>query len=314
MFSVIIPLYNKQQWIAACLDSVLNQRFQSFEVIIVDDGSTDKSLEVLEPFRTDPRIRIIQQKNQGVSAARNTGISHARYDYIAFLDADDLWHPQYLECNAQVISEHPQAVIYASRYINKESETKAVWEHVQTPRSEKIEHYFESAHIDLIFWTSATVVQKKVLANVGLFDTSLKAGEDLDLWFRLIMDGEGIRINHVLAFYRLTEISRHNPFKLPPIEYHIVSRMLDDNWYMLSRFDKVPHLRSFVYTFTLNYLFPYYFTTSQFREAYTIYRKIPLTYRLRKVRHWLYLLPRAWGSKLFRYFFFKRNRNIVITD
>jgi len=90
MFSVVIPLYNKERSVKNTIESVLNQTFQDFEVIVVNDGSTDNSLEVVKSFN-DERIRIINQKNSGVSSARNRGIKEAKYEWIAFLDADDLW-------------------------------------------------------------------------------------------------------------------------------------------------------------------------------------------------------------------------------
>ena len=94
MFSIIIPLYNKQESVTASVQSILDQTFQEFEIVVVNDGSTDASVERLKEIE-DPRIRLIEQQNQGVSVARNTGIAHACNRYIAFLDADDLWHPDY---------------------------------------------------------------------------------------------------------------------------------------------------------------------------------------------------------------------------
>ena len=96
MISVVIPLYNKEKQVAHTLQSVLRQTFQDFEIVIVDDGSTDHSVEEVEKVR-DTRIRLVHQQNAGVSAARNRGISEAKYDLIAFLDADDEWKPEYLE-------------------------------------------------------------------------------------------------------------------------------------------------------------------------------------------------------------------------
>lgn len=96
MISVVIPLYNKEKQIANTLHSVLRQTFQNFEIVVVNDGSTDNSVQEVEKVN-DIRIRIVHQNNAGVSAARNKGIEEARYDIIAFLDADDEWKAEYLE-------------------------------------------------------------------------------------------------------------------------------------------------------------------------------------------------------------------------
>src|SRR5690242_1528127 len=96
MFSVVIPLWNKRPWIAATLASALAQSWRDFEMIVVDDGSTDGSMEEVARF-DDPRIRRLSQARQGPGAARNTAIRAARHDWFAFLDADDLWLPDHLE-------------------------------------------------------------------------------------------------------------------------------------------------------------------------------------------------------------------------
>ena len=97
MFSVIIPLYNKSHTIERALKSVLNQTYKNFEAIIVDDGSTDNGIEIVNKYTSDARIKILKQKNQGVSIARNEGVKNSLYQYIAFLDADDEWEKDYLE-------------------------------------------------------------------------------------------------------------------------------------------------------------------------------------------------------------------------
>lgn len=116
MFSVVIPLYNKQDCIRNTVQSVLNQTFPDFEINIVDDGSTDRSLEIARQF-DDPRIRVFSKPNGGVSSARNYGIRQSRKKYIAFLDADDLWYPDYLSEIARLIDKYPGCGIYSAGYI-----------------------------------------------------------------------------------------------------------------------------------------------------------------------------------------------------
>ena len=115
MISVVIPLYNKAHQIANTLYSVLKQTFRNFEIVVVDDGSTDNSVQEVEKVN-DIRIRIIHQKNAGVSAARNKGIEEARYNLIAFLDADDEWKPEYLETQYNLFLKYPQCNVYACGY------------------------------------------------------------------------------------------------------------------------------------------------------------------------------------------------------
>ena len=105
--SVVIPLCNKESYIRRALNSIVNQSFQDFEVIIVDDGSTDKGAEVVRGF-DDPRIRLIQQENSGTFTARNRGIKAARGDLIAFLDADDEWKPEHLEVLLRLQEKYPR--------------------------------------------------------------------------------------------------------------------------------------------------------------------------------------------------------------
>ena len=120
-FSIVIPLYNKEKHVARAINSILNQTYQDFEIIIVDDGSTDFSYEEVKKIN-DPRIKIIRQKNLGVSSARNTGIKEAKNNYIGFLDADDKWKPDFLETIKKLIKDFPGAGAYATSYeIQKEN-------------------------------------------------------------------------------------------------------------------------------------------------------------------------------------------------
>ncbi len=112
-YSVVIPLYNKEHYIAGTLRSVLTQTFPDYEVIVVDDGSTDHSLQACKEVRSD-KIRVVQQANQGVSAARNKGIELAAGEYICFLDADDTWHPDYLQNIETIVQKYPQSDIFVT--------------------------------------------------------------------------------------------------------------------------------------------------------------------------------------------------------
>ena len=121
MISVVIPLYNKKESVAHTLKCVLMQTYQDFEVVVVDDGSTDGSAEIVEGV-DDGRIRLIRQENGGVSAARNRGIKEAKREYVAFLDADDEWKPEHLQTLVGLMEKYPQCGAYSTNYEFKQGE------------------------------------------------------------------------------------------------------------------------------------------------------------------------------------------------
>ncbi len=203
--SVVIPLYNKGPYIARALNSVLAQTVRDFEVIVVDDGSTDDGAEVVRGF-ADPRIRLIRQENRGVSAARNRGIEAARGELVAFLDADDEWMPGHLEALLRLRDKYPRAGAYGTAYLLKEKDSAP-----QGPRfsadipPEPWEGLLPNYYRDAIRGTppissSIVAVPKCILHEMGGFDTGAWYGEDVDLWGRIALkypiafcwDGMGI--------------------------------------------------------------------------------------------------------------------------
>ena len=193
-FSVVIPLYNKAEHIQRSIDSVLAQKIQDFEIIVINDGSTDGGEKIVKRY-TDTRIKIIDQKNSGVSEARNRGILIAKGEYVAFLDADDFWFPDYLVTIKSLVKRFPQSGVFATAYKVKEPNGKYYkvnfapippypWEGV-------IENYFEClASGNYSVRTSAVCVKKNIFEKVGLFDTSLRMGEDIDMWIRLFLNSK----------------------------------------------------------------------------------------------------------------------------
>ena len=123
MISVVIPLYNKEKQIANTLQTVLKQTFQDFEIVIVNDGSTDNSVAEVEKVQ-DSRIRVIHQQNAGVASARNKGIEESKYDLVAFLDADDEWKPEYLETQYKLYLKYPECSVYVVNYEFRDSKGK----------------------------------------------------------------------------------------------------------------------------------------------------------------------------------------------
>ncbi len=191
MYSIIIPLYNKADYIEMALNSVLSQTFKDFELIIINDGSTDNSFEVLTKFDFKAiDYQIINQVNAGVSTTRNNGVKFAKYSYIAFLDADDWWEPTFLEEMSNLIFDFPDAGIYGSGYYivkgNIRSEDTIG---VDKKFNRGIINYCEvyAKTLCMPLWTGATIVKKKVFEHENGFKPNLKMGEDFDLWIRIAL-------------------------------------------------------------------------------------------------------------------------------
>ncbi|RAV30993.1 glycosyltransferase family 2 protein [Sinomicrobium soli] len=199
MFSVIIPLYNKELSVKNTVQSVLMQALKDFEIIIVNDGSTDNSVEVVKWF-SDPRIRLINQDNQGVSAARNKGIEEANYEWIVFLDGDDIWHKNHLTILKDMIEQYPSDKVFCTSYI-KSGEN--ISENLDTSIV-VIENYFKEVmqHVDF-FWTSVVCVHSSVFEKVGGFVVGICRGEDLELWARIGKYFRIIRSMQKTAVYRI---------------------------------------------------------------------------------------------------------------
>ena len=188
MISVVIPLYNKKESIAHTLECVLKQTYQNFEVVVVDDGSTDGSAEIVEGV-ADERIRLIRQENGGVSAARNRGIKEAKSEYVAFLDADDEWKPEHLDTLVGLIEKYPQCGAYSTNYEFKQGEKvkPTILNKIPFDGEEGVlSNYFEVASCSHPPVCSITIcIKKSLLDEIGGFPIGIKSGEDLLTWVRI---------------------------------------------------------------------------------------------------------------------------------
>lgn len=184
-YSVVIPLYNKAHYIEKTLRSVLAQTYGDFEVIVVDDGSTDDSLAVARQVESE-KIRILTQKNQGVSVARNAGIYNAQGEYIAFLDADDFWRTDYLETIDTLVETYPQSDIFVTAYEVNMGNGKVNYSTRLTPETGCLDSYWLTLAKGYDFvWTSATTIRRQALLDAGCFRPGEKIGQDLDTWARV---------------------------------------------------------------------------------------------------------------------------------
>ncbi len=205
-FTVVIPLYNKERHIGRAIESVISQTYQNFEIIVVDDGSIDNSVkDVIRIKEKDSRVRLIKQQNSGVSSARNRGIEEAKFEYIGFLDADDMWRPNFLESIKKIIEEYPKAGAYATSYgINNENgilvpslnfySFEEKWYGI-------VDDYFKYAIKAPLITASSVVIPKAVFNEIGKFPVGIKRGEDLDMWRRIALKYDIVYLNEICAIY-----------------------------------------------------------------------------------------------------------------
>lgn len=225
-FSVIVPLYNKADYVRHAVESIAAQTFRDYEAIVVDDGSTDNSLEVVKEFveRIDDRWTILTQKNAGVAAARNNGVAASKGEYLCFLDADDWWEPNSLDEMDKLIQEYPDAGLYAMNYVYyKPGKT-----HVALKLERGYINYPEAyLHSDAMpIWTGAACMPRKVFEEMGGFQVGIKLGEDFLLWAMTALHYKVAFCEKALAYYnndvpvslRATR-NLHNP------QYHMLFNM-----------------------------------------------------------------------------------------
>lgn len=208
MISVVIPLYNKVQAIPHTLDSVLAQTYDNYEIVIVDDGSTDGSSNLVDSYKkthSKVNIRIFHRENQGVCATRNFGVQMAKGDYVAFLDADDLWDKEYLEEADKLIRNYPEAAMWGINYAETHNGhiTRVLPTGLSNDFRGYIEDYFRMPHRSSdLFTSSSTILRKEQFLQVGGFDERIKYAEDLDLWWRMVAEFPCAFSQRVLAYYQ----------------------------------------------------------------------------------------------------------------
>ncbi|MBG44204.1 MAG: glycosyl transferase [Aequorivita sp.] len=201
-FSVVISVYNKEKYIADTLKSVLAQTFTDFEVVILNDGSTDNSEAEILKFN-DPRIRYFSQENKGASAARNFTVQQAKTEYIALMDADDYWYPFYLAEQDRLTNEFPEESVFATATEIKRNGKifKNSYSLPTIANNAVIVDYFEASQLDSVLLSISTVLKKEVFENVGWYDLKIKSGEDTDLYVRIGLKYKVVFSPKVCAIY-----------------------------------------------------------------------------------------------------------------
>lgn len=195
LVSVVIPTYNRGKIIKRCIDSVLKQTYQKFELLIVDDGSTDNTREVIEQY-ADDRIQYYYQQNGGAQVARNNGLHHAVGKYISFLDSDDYWLPTFLEKMVSCFDKHDVGCVYCQSGIYKDGEL--TYAHYDTLTGNIYAKALKQGYI-----TSPTfmLIKRKCFDTIGDWDVKLIASQDDDICFRLSKYYEFFLIDEILAVY-----------------------------------------------------------------------------------------------------------------
>ena len=215
--SVVIPAYNAMPFLSKTLDSVLGQTFSDFEVLVINDGSTDGTGAWVSAL-ADRRVTLINQENQGCAIARNTGVFVSNGDYIAFLDADDIWESTKLEKQVRILETRPNVGLVNTWISHIDGEGVSL-EKLGTPDSEG--YVWESViEENPIMCGSTPMVRRECFESVGLFDQSLRSAEDWDMWIRIAKKYEFAVVKEPLVRYRIHANSKsHN------LQLHLKSRL-----------------------------------------------------------------------------------------
>jgi len=205
--SIIIPTYNRPDYLIEAVASVLAQTYQDFEIIVVDDGSGDETKSRFAEFvaktpAAQGRTFFYEQKNSGSAIARNRGIFYSKGEYIAFLDSDDLWYPNKLEKQVKILDENPDiGVVYTDCYCGEsadDSHQTAFFANANPPSG----MIFEQMVRNNLFWTSSLLVRKEAFILAGMFDPTLRRCQDYDLWLRICYYNQCRFIPEILGLFR----------------------------------------------------------------------------------------------------------------
>lgn len=208
--SVVIPTFNRARYLIKAIDSVLCQSFNNYEIIVVDDGSTDNTREALLPYQN--KINYIYQENKGVSEARNTGILASKGDYIAFLDSDDEWLPDKLKTQINDLNMYPDTIISCTNVTIKTSERGDVnfFQDCLSLNFKQVQSIYKPSFGILLF-TSTVLVKRSAIFEVSMFDKELSIFEDIDLFFRLFTLGRIVmNPEQLVKVYRRDELNELN--------------------------------------------------------------------------------------------------------
>ena len=242
-FSIIVPLYNKAPYIRHALDSVAAQTYRDFELVIVNDGSTDGSLNIVNDFIREEsgfKCAVYSQPNSGVAAARNNGVAVSNGEYVCFLDADDWWEPTFLEEMDRLIREYPEAGLYGMNYVYYKPGKTHVALHTKSGYINYPKEYLSNGA--MMIFTSSSSSSRRVFDEMGGFPVGVKLGEDFLLWAKIALHYKVAFCEKPLAYYnndvpaslratRNLHALEHNMlFNMQDIESIVDSRERRDEW------------------------------------------------------------------------------------
>jgi glycosyltransferase involved in cell wall biosynthesis len=254
-FSVIIPLYNKEKFVENAVNSILQQTFSDFEIIIVEDCSTDKSWDIVLKINSE-KIKIVQhEKNKGLSASRNTGIKNSKANYVTFLDADDVWKSTYLEKIHALIQQFPEAKLFATNYEELYPNNVIVLPKNNSKKFKKdsiVNDFFGISLSQPLYCSCSLCVEKSVFEEIGFYDETITYGEDIDFnirantAFQLAYSKEALVTYTMFSENQITNTSLKNKvipnfdsYEALATKNHHLKKYLDFNRYVFAKHFKL---------------------------------------------------------------------------
>lgn len=236
LVSVIMPAYNARPYIGEAIRSVLTQDYPNVELIVVDDGSRDGTAEEARAF--GERVRVFQRSNGGAAAARNFGLTQARGELIAFLDADDIWLPGKLSAQVRYLDDHPEVGLVYAKFMRWYPAADGRFGPPPAAQDDPAKGELIAEHsgwiycellYDSIVCIITALIRRPVLEAVGMFDESLRTGEDYEFWMRISRLFPAAKLNRTVAYYRMHPQSTTHAPRPENNEYRVLCRMLDSH-------------------------------------------------------------------------------------
>ena len=300
LVSVIIPVYNASFYLKECIESVLHQTYYNLEIVIIDDGSTDNSVDIVKSYQYDNRIKIITQKNRGAATARNVGIKNSRGKYIQFLDADDILSLNKIEEQLKTLESYKHVynrVVVFSKWESLKKTIKGCKEYICHTYENPIDILADFMKYEAMLIPHCYLVPRHIIDIAGLWDESLSLNDDGE-WFARIIASSDILVycNDTMVYYRDTPNSLSKSKSVRAMNSEIWGYILISE---IARRSNIPDVNYFIFKFLsakLIFYYPYYKEYRMIGEMY-LKSKMPdmnFSYPHLSIKIWMYY----WGSRL----------------